>query len=200
MSAFSDGLDSIPGWNPRDDGIGFLRLVELDTPEGALRFGIGFEGRFIDANGDEWAGSTVLAVSSMPSALNGVAPEGELSLSFFQDPDAPDFVAYVRQYGAAYVNGREIRFYLQPLRTPDELFAPVVAPLLTYTRIMRTITVKASGAQDRSITLTFEAWSEKRRQARRIRFDRAGHELLLGEANPSLEYRPTDNREDEKLF
>lgn len=193
-------LDSIAGWNPRDDGIGLLNLVELDTPDGAARFGVGFDGKFIDVNGDTWWGSTILRVSTMAAALNGVSPEGELGLSFFQDPDAPDLVAQVLDLGAAYVDGREIRFYLQPIRSVEEFYAPGIAPILLHTRIMRTVTARASGAQDRSLTLTFEAWSEKRRAARRIRFDRAGHEYLLGASNPSLEFRPTDMQEDEKLF
>lgn len=199
MSAF-DTLDGIPGWDPRDDGIGLLNLVEIDTAEDTLRFGVGFDARFVDVNGMEWLGATILRVSSMPSALSGVAPEGDLSLSFFQDPDEPDFITSIMEDGPALVAGRPIRFYLQPLRTPEEMFAPTIAPVLVYTRIMRTLTAAASGAQGRTLKLTFEAWSEKRRQARRIRFDRAGHELLLGESNPSLEYRPTDMREDEKLF
>lgn len=199
MTAF-DTLTGIPGFDPRGDGLGKLELVEIDTPDGVFRFGIGFDGRFVDHIGREWHGLQILRVSSLGSAINGVAPEGEMSLSFFQDPDAPDLVAQVQALGADYIAGREIRFLFQPIRSPEELYAPGLPPVLHTTRIMRTVTARASGAQDRTLTLTFEAWSEKRRAARRIRFDRAGHEQLLGASNPSLEWRPTDLREDEKLF
>jgi len=195
-----DAIDSIPGWNPRDDGLGLLNLVSIDTPDGLARFGVGYDGRFIDANGSTWWGLTILRVSGMGSALQGVAPEGEMGLAFFQDPDQPDLVAQVLSHGADYVDGRPIRFYAQPLRSVEEIYAPTIEPILIHTRKMRTVTGRVSGAQDRTLSLTFEAWSEKRRAGRRQKFDQAGHEFFLGEPNPSLEWRPTDNREDEKLF
>ncbi len=193
-------LGEFAGWHPRDDGIGLLNLVEIDTPDGVYRFGCGFDARFVDSLARTWWSLSVLRMSSLGSAINGVAPDGNLSLSFFQDPDEPDLVEDIQALGADYIAGRPIRFYIQPLRSVVDLYAPVIAPVLIATRTMRTVTSRASGAQDRTLSLTFEGWSEDRRTARRVRFDRAGHEQLLGSSNPSLQYRPTDNREDEKLF
>ncbi len=50
------------------------------------------------------------------------------------------------------------------------------------------------------MTLTFEAWTENRRAARRIILNTEGHANLIGEANPSLEMIPTVDFEEEKLF
>lgn len=68
-------------------------LVELDTPDGVFRFLLGTDGIFKDVNGVEWIGSTVLAASSLEASIDGRAPAGELTLTYFQDPEAPNLIS-----------------------------------------------------------------------------------------------------------
>ncbi|MFC4668929.1 hypothetical protein ACFO5X_10220 [Seohaeicola nanhaiensis] len=184
----------------RGDIIGGLDLCEIDTAGGPARFIIGADGVFTDVNGNTWVGSSLGSVSSLGSAIGGEAPEGSMTLSFFQDPRAPDLVAQVKALGLDYIRDRPVTFYIQPFATMEELYAPVCPPLRWLRRIARSLTFSANGAQDRSITLSFEAWSEKRRAARRIALNTEGHARLIGEPNPSLEHIPTTDFEEEKLF
>ncbi|WP_245597408.1 hypothetical protein [Leisingera caerulea] len=155
---------------------------------------------FTDINGDKWFGTQLASVSSLASALDGQAPEGSLTLSFFQDPDADNLIAQVKELGLQYIKGRPITFYIQPINSQSEFYAPAVAPVQWLQRTMRTLVFRESGAQDRSISVTFEAWSENRRASRRIILNTEGHAKLIGEENPSLEFMPTDDFEEEKLF
>ena len=79
--------------------VGGFHLCEIDTPDGPVRFIIGADGAFTDVNGNTWVGSVLGNVSSLGSAIGGEAPEGSLTLSFFQDPRAPDLVAQVKALG-----------------------------------------------------------------------------------------------------
>lgn len=187
-------------YNPRDDAIAMLDLAEIETPDGQARFMIGTDGLFTDINGKVWHGSQMINVSSMQAAIGGAAPEGSISLSYFQDPDADNLIGKIRELGADYVAGRAIRFYFQTIRSQAEFVAPTIPPLLWSTRTMRTIKTTCKGAQDRSITLSFEAWTENRRVARRIIMNTEGHAKLIGEANPSLSMIPTSDFEEENLF
>jgi len=187
-------------FNPRDDVLGALDLCEIDTPDGPARFMIGADGLFTDTSGNEWYGSQLASVSSLGSAIGGAAPEGSLTLSYFQDPDAADLISQVKDLGLDYIAGRSITFYVQPINSQTEFYAPTVAPHQWMQRTMRTLVFTANGAQDRSISVTFEAWSEDRRSARRIVLNTEGHAKLIGEANPSLEFMPTSDFEEEKLF
>ncbi|UWQ59969.1 hypothetical protein K3722_07515 [Leisingera caerulea] len=188
------------GYNRQDDVLGVLDLCEIDTPDGPARFIIGTDGVFTDINGNQWFGTQLASVSSLASALDGQAPEGSLTLSFFQDPDADDLIAQVKALGLDYIRGRPITFYVQPINSQAEFSAPTAAPVQWMQRTMRTLVFSASGAQDRSISVTFEAWSENRRASRRIILNTEGHAKLIGEENPSLEFMPTDDFEEEKLF
>ena len=194
MSFFPDGY----GW--RDDVLAVLDLCEIDTPDGPARFIIGTDGVFTDVNGNKWYGTQLANVSSLGSAIGGEAPEGSLTLSFFQDPDADDLIAQVKELGLDYIKGRPITFFLQPINSHPEFQAPSVPPIQWVQRTMRKLVFTANGAQDRSISVTFEAWSEDRRGARRIVLNSEGHAQLIGEANPSLEFMPTTDFQDVKLF
>jgi hypothetical protein len=187
-------------YDPRDDVIAMLDLVELDTPDGPARFIIGTDGMFTDTSGNVWTGSQLIKVSSLQAALDGKAPEGSLTLSFFQDPNADSLIEQIKDLGVDYIAGRPITFYFQPIRSQAEFSAPTIAPIQWMQRTMRTLTFKAGGAQDRSITLSFEAWAENRRTARRIMLNTEGHKSLIGETNVSLEFMPTTDFEEEKLF
>lgn len=187
-------------YNPRDDVLAGLDLVAVDTPDGILRFIIGTDAVFTDLNGDAWYGSQMIGVGNMESAINGVAPEGSITLSFFQDPDAPSLIDEIKSLGVDYIAGRQIIFYFQPIKSQAEFYAPTIAPLQWAERTMRTLTFAASGALDRTITLGFEASTEFRKAARRAILNTDGHASLIGEANPSLSLIPTTDSTEEKLF
>lgn len=194
MSLFPDSF------NPRDDVLALLDLCELDTPDGPARFMIGADGRFQDVNGNVWWGSQLISVEGLQSAIGGIAPSGSATLSFFQDPDAASLIAELRAQGRDYVNGRPITFYIQPIRSQAEFYAPTIAPIQWMQRTMRVLTFSASGAESRSITVSFESWAEDRRAARRVALNTEGHARLTGAPNPSLEFMPTVDFEEEKLF
>ncbi|SFD97585.1 hypothetical protein [Salipiger profundus] len=129
-----------------------------------------------------------------------MAPAGRASLAYFQDPDADNLIASIKSQGADYVSGRDIAFYVQPVRSFGEMYKPTTAPIKWMKRVMRTITFSIQGPVQREISVSFEAWSENRRTARRIAYNTAGHASLIGESNPSLEFIPTTDFEEEKLF
>lgn len=188
-------------FNPRDEVLAALDLVEIDGADGDThRFLIGTDGIFEDVNGARWIGSALIQVTALESAIDGVAPEGQITLSFFQDPTMPDLIGEIRDLGVDYIAGQEIRFYVQPIRSQAEFQAPTTPPQRWCTRIMRRIITSASGAQDRQIGVSFETWAEQRRSARRLPLNTEGHEALIGEANPSLSLMPTSDFEEEKLF
>ena len=180
--------------------LGGLNLCLIDTADGPARFMIGTDGIFTDANGHRWYGSQLASTSSLEIAIGGTAPEGSITLSYFQDPDADDLIEKVRELGLDYVRGRDVAFYVQLIRNQSEFYAPVVPPIHWIRRVSRGLTYRFSGAQDRSISLSFEAWSENRRAARRIVLNTEGHARLIDEENPSLEFIPTSNFEEVKLF
>lgn len=187
-------------FDPRAPVRGVLSLCEIDTAGGTFRFIIGTDGIFVDAAGNEWLGSSLGNVSSLESAIGGAAPSGSITLAFFQDPDAPDMIQQIKALGVDYVAGREIRFYIAPLATPADMTNQTRTPVKWMTRFSRQISYKFSGAQDRRITLSFEAWSERRAAARRRVLNTEGHAEIIGRVNPSLVYMPTVDFEDEKLF
>lgn len=194
-------MSTLPaGFGARDAIVAAFDLVQIATPDGPVRLMLGADGVFTDVDGNAWTGSSLIAASQLEAAIDGRAPSGELTLSYFQDPAAPDLVAQIRSLGADYVRGRALTFYVQPFRTLAEMQAPVFSPVPWLVRTMRTVKFSASGAQDRSISVTFEAQFEDRRSARRIAYNTRGHAALIGAANPSLEFIPTDNFEEEKLW
>lgn len=187
-------------WDPRNRAAFFLDLVNIDTPDGDAGFILGQDGQFTDINAKTWWGSQALTVPKLQTAINGVAPAGRLRFAWIQDPSAPDLIDQLRDLGLAYIDGREITFWLQPLNSVAEFQAPVLAPELHTTRIMRSIDYGGQGAAGRWIEIGFEAWTEDRKAARRVVMNTEGHKTLTGTANPSLTYMPTENFEEEALF
>lgn len=184
-----------------DDVLARLLLIEIDVGPQQHRFLAGIDGVFTDINKNQWVGSTLLNKPEMASVIGGNAPSGSLTVSYFQPQNGDDLIDQIQALGDDYVFGKPIRFYVQKLYTYEELWAPTVAPELRYTRTMRTLSFGASGAETRTITLTFESWTEDRRAVRRIAYNTEGHAKLLGgTANPSLTYMPTSLQEEEKLF
>lgn len=180
--------------------IGKLELVNINTPDGDFGFIVGTDGRFRDINGKLWIGSQLIRAGKLDYSIQGTNPEGELSLAFFQDPDAPDLVSEIKALGADYVANRLISFYVQPITDVADMYAPKVAPVLIMTRTMRTVRFSADGAQNRQIAVTFESAWEFRRAARRLIYNTTDHARLIGENNPSLEFIPTVDFQEQKLF
>lgn len=188
------------GFNPRDHRAGLLDLCLIDSTAGVGRFIIGADGVFTDTNGDQWFGSQLINAGSLGASIGGAAPEGSLTLSYFQDPNADDLISDIKELGVSCIEGRAITFYVQPVGSMAEFYAPTVAPIQWMQRTMRTLTFSADGAQGRSISLTFEAWTEQRKGSRRVVLNTQGHAQLIGESNPSLEFIPTVDFQEEKLF
>ena len=187
-------------YDPRDSVIAMLDMAEIDTPDGPARFIAGTDGIFTDINTNTWTGSQLIGISSMESAINGLAPEGTMTLSYFQDPNSDILAEKINELGIAYIEGRTITFYVQPIRSQPEFYAPATAPLQWAQRTMRTLTVRSEGAQNRSIIVGFEATTEKRRASRRRVLNTEGHAQLIGEANVSLSNMPTTNELEESMF
>lgn len=194
MSLFPAGFDASA------DLVGALELVEIDTPDGAFGFMTSIDGRFTSTDGRIWTGSTLIGAERLDMSPGGRAPEGKLTLSFFQDPLAPDLIGQVRALGADYVRGRPISFLVQPLLDHADLCQPQVAPIPIATRRMTALSFAADGAIARAITLSFEGIFAGRNTARRWSYTTEDHARIVGAPNPSLHYMPTDTFQQEKLF
>lgn len=182
------------------DLVGALELVAIDTPDGAFGFMTNIDGRFTSTDGRTWTGSTLIGAERLDMSPGGRAPAGQLTLSFFQDPLAPDLIAQVRALGSDHVRGRAITFLVQPLFDHADLYQPQVAPIPLATRRMTALTFAADGAVARAITLSFEGVFAGRNTARRWSYTTEDHARLIGAPNPSLQYMPTDTFQQEKLF
>lgn len=191
---------SFGAWDPRDDATMYLRLVDFETPDGNFGFILGTDGKFTDVNGKVWWGASVIRLSRMQTALNGIAPSGAIGLSYFQDSSQPDLIDDIRAQGLDYLSGRAVRFYLQPILSQAEFAAPTIAPVLRYTRTITSILTRADGGIGRSISVQFEAGTIDRRAARGIVLNTEGHASITGSANPSLTYMPTTALREESLF
>lgn len=187
-------------FDPRGPTTIALDLVEIDAPDGTHRFMIGNDGEFTDVSGNKWIGSTLAGVSNLQSAIGGAAPQGSITLSFFQDASDDDLIAQMQALGVDYVRGRPIRFYIQPCASVDEMYAPKTPPLLWLTRVSEQLSFSLNQASDRSIALSFETFASARNRAKRVVLNTEGHASIIGQANPSLTYMPTVNFEPEKLF
>lgn len=194
MTFFPDGFD------PRADLAGKFELANINTPEGDFGFLIGVDGIFTDITGKKWYGSRLIGAGDLEMSIGGTAPAGEVTLSFFQDPEAESLVAEIKSLGVDYVKGRPITFYVQPFTTQEELYSPKVAPIQVARRTMRAISFAANQALDRSITVNFEGPFENRKAAFRGIYNTDDHARLIGAPNPSLEFIPRENQQEEKLF
>jgi len=194
-------MSIFPEWfDLRADVVFALNLVSVDTPDGVFGFMLGADGIFTDINGMQWFGSQLIRGSDDEYSIGGSAPSGRLTMSFFQDPAAPDVVAQIRDLGSDYVAGRPLVQYLQPLRSQAEFAAPTVPPVPVMTRTMRQISYRLDEGQGRTIGLTYEGGFETRRQARRMVWNATDHGRLIDADNPSLQYVPQIYDREEKLF
>ena len=189
-----------PGFDAGADLVGALELVEIDTPDGAFGFMTNIDGRFTSIDARTWIGSTLISAEALEMALGGRAPAGKLTLSFFQDPLAPDLIAQVRALGADYVRGRPVTFLVQPLLAQSDLHAPQTPPIQLARRTMTSVTLAADGPVTRAITLAFEGPFAGRNTARQFTYTTEDHARLVGGPNPSLQFMPSDTFQEEKLF
>lgn len=177
-----------------------LDLININTADGDFGFIAGLDGRFTDVNGKKWLGSSLITASAQESALNGKAPAGEVSMSFYQDPSMPDLVGQIRDLGVDYIRNRPITFFVQTFADTADFYAPETPPIQIYRRKMKTISFSIEGDQMRRLTLSFESSWEDRRSAKRRIYNTLDHSDFVGAPNPSLEFIPTNNFQEEKLF
>lgn len=180
--------------------IGKLELVNINTIDGDFGFLVNTDGVFRDINGKSWYGSQLISASKLEQPINAIAPSGQIGMAFFQDPDAPDLIQQIKDLGVDYVRGRLITFYTQPITDPEDVMSPKLPPELIMTRTMRTIRYSAEGPQNRNISVTFESVWENRRRSRRLIYNTTDHQKLIGSPNPSLEFIPTVDFQEQKLF
>lgn len=184
----------------RQEVIGRLELVNINTPDGDFGFMVGTDGVFKDINGKLWYGSTLIQAGEQQYSYSGNAPAGELTLSFIQDPDQPDLINQIRELGNGYIKDRNITFFVQPITAMADFYNPTMPPQLVLTRTMKTLRFTAQGLQNRQISLTFEtAWVD-RKKGRRFVYNTADHSSAIGYFNPSLEFIPTVDFQEQKLF
>ena len=192
MSFFPEGFD------PRDPIAGLLHLVEMDTPDGPARFLLHSDGVFTDVNGKAWMGAQLVSDEAVGFGLGGTAKASTLTLNYVEDPaDPSDLIAEIRALGVDYVKGYELRFYVQPLASVEEIYAPTWAPQQKAAMIMNHLTWNVPDALNRSITLHLEGAFRVRGGARRLVYNTSDHARQLGTANPSYEFMPTDPRQEE---
>lgn len=191
------------GYDLRSEIIGALDLVEIDAVSGLARFMIGQDGRFTDTSGRVWYGAQVIGCTGYDWSRGDAAEDGALTLSYFQDPAAVSLIDQLRESGDLDVAGRAVRFYVQPIRSVADFYAPTLPPVLTATRAARSVTYAAEGDTMRRLTLSYEGVMQHRRRMRGFYWTVRDHNRLLGSPdpeNPSLEYVPVDARPEEPLF
>lgn len=188
------------GFDPRDEVVGYIRLAAIDAPSGLARFMIGDTGVFRDRDGNAWHGAQLVDVSAIGNAQGGKAPQTTVTMSYFQDPDAPDLIEEIRASGDDAITGSLVRFYLQPLGSVEEFYAPTDAPVLRATLRAAGLSFDFQGDVQRSISLRLESVMRARVSRRGRVYSVADHSAIVGESNPSLEYIPLPGEDDEKLF
>ena len=188
------------GFDPRAEIIGALNLVLIDAPSGIARFLVGQDALFTDVNGLTWAGSSLIDSGPLEWSRDATAPASSMTLTYFQDPSEPDLIEELRASGDNVLQGRRIEFYVQPIGTEEEFYAPRFAPVLVATRTGGSLTFEAQGETIRRFTLAVEGPFRGRKARRSFYYTQPDHEALIGEDNPSLEFVPTDPRTDESLF
>lgn len=182
------------------ENVGIIELVHLNTAIGPARFILNEDGFFRDTSGNVWTGSKLISVSEIEYSVNGSAPAIELSFSFIQDPDSEDLVQAVKDMGLAAVKGRDATFYIQYLSAFGEFFKPVFPPQKLTVRKMTNIGYSFDGPQIRGLSLTVEGPFNLRSRPLGLRYNTADHSRRVGHDNPSLEFMPNNQFDDQPLF
>jgi len=188
------------GFDPRDPAAALLHLIQIDSDDGTYGFIPGTDGFFRDIADQEYWGSELITDPDMQIAMGGAAPEGELTMAFFQDPGMPDLIGQLRELGLDYVRGHAIRFYIQPLADIAHMYAPVWPPVMWATRTITRLTMALTGPLDRRITLGFESAFAGLNSALGLHYTTEDHARLTGSANPSLQYMPRDDFTERQMI
>lgn len=174
--------------NARAEVLYSLELVAVTTTEGVFRFVLGHDGIFTATDGSVWYGASILSGSDDQMMIGDVAPTGSLSVAWMQDPSMPDISGQMKALGLDYVLGLPIRFYVQPLASLEEVFAPAQPYQLYMTRQASGLPFTAEGPARRSITLSYVSVGQGRNHQRRQVYNTADHSALVGASNPSLQF------------
>lgn len=189
-----------PGLDLTEETVLMLDLVSIETADGTFRFMLG-DGKFTDAEGNVWWGSSLIEAGDVEMSIGGVAPSASLTLSFFQDPQAGELVAEIKALGLGYVEDRAVTFWVQPLRSPNEFWAGPTLPMQRLaTRKATGVLTSLDGPLQRSLGLEIEGPFSNRNTRKGRQYTTADHAALVGAANPSLEFAPKDQNQPEKLF
>lgn len=191
-------------YDARAENVGFITLIELDTTLGKYGFLLGDDGWFQSIDGRKWLGSRLISSSEIEFSVNGTAPGIELSLTFIQDPDQPDLIGEMKEYGSEIVKGRRANFYIQYFEFLEEFFNPVYEPQLITSRVMMNLSYHFEGPQIRKISLQVEGPFNLRAKPVGGRYNTADHSRRLGlppsTINPSLEFMPVHGVDEQSLF
>lgn len=182
------------------ENVGLIDLVYLDTVVGPARFILNEDGFFTDTSNNVWMGSKLISVSEIEFSVNGSAPALELTFSFIQDPDSADLIAAVKDMGLAAVKGRDATFYIQYMSALGEFYKPIFPPQKLTSRKMTNLGYSFDGPQIRGLSLTVEGPFNLRAKPIGLRYNTADHSRRVGHDNPSLEFMPTNQFDDEPLF
>lgn len=188
------------GYDYQSPTAAMFYLINISTTDGDLGFFLGGDSDFTDVNGKTWYRGTLLTAGTQELALNGIAPSGELTLSYFQDPGLPDLIETLQASGVDYVKGRPVSFYAQCFNSISHMHAPVFEPLLYMTRTAASLVYRAPGQRDRSISLTYESPGDRRRNAKNLTYTVDNHEIQIGSPDPSLEFKPSETDNEQPLF
>lgn len=190
-----------PEFDPRAEIIGLLNLIQIDAASGTYGFMPGQDGVFVDFNGFTWYGSQLISGGETDWSRDGTAPQGQVTLSYFQDPNAPDLIDELRASGDDATRGRAVRYYIQPITDVAQFYAPTFPPILIATKVAGSLTTEIEGDVTRRLSISLEGPAALRRSARGLNYNVADHNRLIGQVgNPSLEFIPQDSRQEEKLF
>jgi hypothetical protein len=194
MSFFPEGFD------PRAEVIGVLDLIKIDTPDGVYGFMPGVDGKFTDIDGQEYWGGILITDGALQMAIQGTAPEGEIGMAFFSDPDGAQLIADIRELGLDYVQGRAITFLIQPLTDMAQFYAPVLSPIQIAQRRMTRISYAMTGPIQRQLSVGYEGVFAGRNAGPGLFYTTEDHAKLLGTANPSLTYMPRDDFTEKQMY
>jgi hypothetical protein len=190
------------GFDPRDPESRILQLVDIDAPSGLARFLVGQDGVFRDHVGNEWWGAQLVDASAVEISRATRAPEGSLTLTWFQDPEAGDLIEDLVASGDSDLEGARVRFFLQPLRSLEDLYAPTLAPVLFATRYAGGVAFGAPDDVTRTIRLTIESVWARRRSSPGTFYTPPDYQRFLGNPsprNPSLDEMPVSDRPNNSL-
>lgn len=193
---------SIPAtWDLEAEIVGFVTLVHLDTTQGPLRFMLGEDGWFEDADGTRWLGSKLLSTGRLELSIGDRVPASELSFTYTIDPGQEDLVSVVRAFGVSAVRGRVATYYIQPLVIYDELFRPTLGLITMAQREMTQLSYSIVGPQERRVSVIMDGPMNLASAPPNGRYNTADATRRNGGVyDPSFEFMPASAFDEQSLF